>query len=307
MLQLNEKNVKELQLQSNRDWFESRLRKKPTALVGIAEGDSWFDYAPAWIAHPELRGNPKLGDLINQLNKFSNLNLLRVAKAGDTLENMTFGSEPDGKFNSKSPQLQQTIQFVKEYEPDFFLFSGGGNDVAGSNGLLFEPFLNHSKSSLGLVRQNCFDFITKEYFPEMFQYLIEKILAVKPDIKIFLHGYGYPTPDGRAVLKVLNYDFVGPWFEPALTRKNISQNDGEVIVRRLIDALNNAIAALAVSYPGQVYFIDLRPVIQKSDWANELHLSAEGYQKVSEKFVQAINAAFGKTPEFDLGSPIDII
>jgi lysophospholipase L1-like esterase len=279
--QLDERSLQTLQEQSNEAWFRNRKEQKPKALVGIAEGDSWFDYAPAWLS------DLSLGDLINQLNQHDAFNILRIAKAGDYLENMTFGSTANGKFKSKSPQLEKTLEFIERYQPDFFLFSGGGNDVAGPDGLKFEPFLNHGKSNLPHLRQSYFDLITREVIPEMFEYLIQSIIAKKSDIRIFLHGYGYPIPDGRAV-ELAGFEFAGPWFEPALTRKNLTQADGQVIVTKLIDALNEGIAQLAAKYPKNVHHIDLRKIIQDSDWENELHLYAKGFQKVAKEFERQI-------------------
>jgi lysophospholipase L1-like esterase len=286
--ELDSNSTIQLREQSNEEWFNIRKSDKPKALIGIAEGDSWFDYAPAWIS------DITLGDLINQLNQRESLNILRIAQAGDTLENMTFGTQADGKFKSKSPQLKKTIELVQRYKPDFFLFSGGGNDIAGPNGLKFEPFLNHSKSHLDILRQTYFDSITNEVFPEMFEYLINEVIAIKPDIQIFLHGYGYPVPDGRAVIELAGFDFIGPWFEPVLTRKNLSQDQGKIVIHKLIDTLNDLIAKIAVKYADNVHHIDLRKIIKDSDWENELHLSASGFQKVANEFEDKIKKVFGK-------------
>jgi lysophospholipase L1-like esterase len=302
----NQNSKEELQLQSNENWFNFRKTVKPDALIGIAEGDSWFDYPPAWISDEVLRGDPRLGDLINQLNQFSNLNLLRISKAGDTLENMTFGNNPDSEIRFISPQLEETIRLIQHHQPNFFIFSGGGNDIAGTNGVRFEPFLNHNKSSLNHLRDSYFKSVTQESFPEMFIYLIERVKAAKPDIKIFLHGYGHPIPDGRAVLKIFGFDFVGPWFEPALRRKNISQSEGKEIVSKLIDAFNDMLSNLEQAYPGVVYYIDLRPVIDESDWANELHLSALGFKKVAEKINEKINEVFDRNQPLNFENSVPI-
>ncbi|BDM83107.1 hypothetical protein [Acaryochloris marina] len=271
--------------QSNEEWFKLRMKIKPEALKGIAEGDSWFDYPPAWVS------DISLGDLINQLNMRSKINLLRVAKAGDTLENMTFGTNP----LVNSPQLVKALALIDKYEPDFFLFSGVGNDVAGPNGFKFEPFLHHSRSQLSTIhlKEDYLDFMTNKVFYEMFEFLIKEVISAKSDIKIFLHGYGYPTPDGRAVIEIGDYEFIGPWFEPALRRKGISQAEGKVIAKRLIDSLNEMLKDLSDKYPNNVYHIDLRTIIKDGDWENELHLSAQGFKKVADEMERTILEAFG--------------
>jgi lysophospholipase L1-like esterase len=287
--ELSQDSLRDFQASSNEQSFQRRMIASPDALIGIAEGDSWFDYAPAFLE------NPLLGDLINQLNKSGQFNILRVAIAGDTLENMTYGS------SSKPSQLENTLSLIQEYQPAFFLFSAGGNDIAGSDGLKFEPFLNHGKSKLGVLRKEYLNYFVNEVCSEMFEYLIERVIATKPDIKIFLHGYGYPIPDGRPVIRLKDYNFIGPWFQPPLIRKNLTINDGQEIINELIDALNNLLKQIAIKYSQNVVHIDLRTIINESVkeagdykkvWANELHLTADGYKTVAKEFTRKIQAAF---------------
>jgi hypothetical protein len=271
---------KSLSEQSNEEWFKLRKKQFPNAFMGIAEGDSWFDYPPAWIS------DISLGDLINQLNQRHKVNLLRVAKGGDTLENMTFGNNP----NNPSLQLTTTLNFIEKYQPDFFLFSGTGNDVAGPNGLKFEAFINNVHSKLDNLKKDYLDYMTNSVFTEMFEYLIQSVIDKKSDIQIFLHGYGYPIPDGRAVIEVGDYKFIGPWFDPALKRKGLSQAQGKVIIESLIDSLNEMLSNLAKKYPDNVHYINLLHIISRDDWENELHLSAQGFKKVADEFEKRILA-----------------
>jgi hypothetical protein len=264
--------------QSNEEWFKLRREQFPDAFMGIAEGDSWFDYPPAWIS------DISLGDLINQLNQRHKVNLLRIAKGGDTLENMTFGNNP----NNQSLQLTTTLNFIEKYQPDFFLFSGTGNDVAGPNGLKFEAFINNAHSKLDNLKKDYLDYMTNSVFTEMFEYLIQSVIGKKSDIQIFLHGYGYPIPDGRAVIEVGDYKFIGPWFDPALKRKGLSQAQGKVIIKSLIDSLNEMLSSLEKKYPDNVHYIDLRHIISQDDWENELHLTAQGFKKVADEFEKRI-------------------
>ena len=52
----------------------------PRQFVVVAEGDSWFDYKPSYL---ELGGK----DLLGHLQTSGRINVYRVSKAGDTLEN----------------------------------------------------------------------------------------------------------------------------------------------------------------------------------------------------------------------------
>jgi lysophospholipase L1-like esterase len=273
-----QESKKSLSEQSNEEWFEFRKQQFPNAFIGIAEGDSWFDYPPAWIS------DISLGDLINQLNQRRKVNLLRIAKAGDTLENMTFGNNS----NNQSNQLTKTLHLIEKHQPDFFLFSGTGNDVAGPDGLRFEPFINNVHSKLDNLKKDYLDFMVNQVFAEMFEYLIQSVIDKKSDIHIFLHGYGYPIPDGRAVIEIGDFKFLGPWFEPALKRKGLSQDQGKGIVKQLIDSLNEMLINLSNKYCNNVHFIDLRRIIEPNDWENELHPTAKGFKKIADEFEKKI-------------------
>lgn len=281
---------------SNEFFFALRKIRFPDAWTGIAEGDSWFDYPPSWIE------DETKGDLINQLNQMKDaetdkriFNILRIAQAGDTLENMVFGTDINENFLPENSQFDKALALVNRHQPDFFLFSGGGNDIADTE---LAAFLNHAKSGLGLKRDSHIDFVFNQVFKEFFTYLIEKILAEKPDIHIFIHGYGYAIPDGRSVFEIANYNFVGPWLKPTLAKKRI--NDLTVstgIIRDLIDAFNEMLIDLTqqTRFNNQVHHLDLRNLITsdlscyEEDWANELHLTVKGYEKVANKFTEVIN------------------
>ena len=43
------------------------------------------------------------------------------------------------------PPIEATLRAIKQYQPEVFLFSGGGNDIAGSE---LASYLNHKSSTL---------------------------------------------------------------------------------------------------------------------------------------------------------------
>src|SRR3954453_11811089 len=93
--------------------FESDVTKQGL----VAEGDSWFDYAPGI-------------DILDHLTKLGHA-IAKVAKAGDSLENMVFGTEYDSNFSRRPNPLDHTIRLMNDEGAKILLFSGGGNDVAG--------------------------------------------------------------------------------------------------------------------------------------------------------------------------------
>ncbi|NET37251.1 MAG: hypothetical protein F6K19_35370 [Cyanothece sp. SIO1E1] len=282
---------------SNEIAFQRRLILSPNALVGIAEGDSWFDYLPAWAE------DPVKGDLINQLNRFKEenkrkFNILRIAEAGDTLENMVLGNDLDKRGRPRRNQFIRTLELVRQYEPDFILFSGGGNDVVGEG---LDAFINHAEFENGLhggsgnrleiLREEYVDYMLNQVFKNIFEYLIGELTGAKSDIQILLHGYGNAIPDGKPVIGTPAFDFIGPWMEPTFARKRIDFSKGQDIIIELIKQFNEMLKGVASNYPN-VHYLDLRHIIQAGDWANELHLTVKGYEKVAQQYIEKLQQLF---------------
>jgi hypothetical protein len=105
---------------------------------------------------------------------------------------------------------------------------------------------------------------------------------------IFVHGYDYPTPDGRG------FEFgpvtSGPWLAPAMERAHVK---AEMLLRYgitkiLIDRLNDEVFR-PFDIPGnEIIYIDSRGVLAhypdkyKKHWTNELHPSDAGFLKIFE-------------------------
>jgi lysophospholipase L1-like esterase len=262
--------------------FEDRLERLPDAAVVVAEGDSWFNYVPAWFE------NPLKGDLLGHLMATKKYNVYRISEAGDTLENMVYGTEyRKVNWTPKPPQIFETLAAIRRYRPKIFLFSGGGNDFAGKE---LEAYLNHADSGLNPVREDVVNYVFKTGTRKAYKDMIDLVRAEQPGIKIFLHGYGYAIPSGRAVIKITpGWQYIGPWLRPAFTAKRIlKMTDMRRILNSLIDAFNGVLENIA-NENDDVYYIDLRPHIEDEDWANELHLDSKGWDKVAQVFDQRMS------------------
>jgi hypothetical protein len=238
----------------------------------VAEGDSWFDYLP------EL-------DILDNLKKvYGYSNLIKISQAGDTLDNMVYGAKfkPNWKRDKQDQQIEKTLKAVEFFKPKVFLFSGGGNDFAG---VALDAFFNHADSQPNsLLREDYLEFIIFMVFKKSYLDLISKIEAINPGTHIICHGYGYPIPDGRAVINFFNYRFVGPWLRPTFARKNIGDDSvRRNLIKQIIDQFNIMLSQLD-SEIDEFHYIDLRSVINDEDWVNELHLSSDGYKKVAGLF-----------------------
>ncbi len=248
--------------------------------VLVAEGDSWFDYSIAGL------------DIIDNLIRFFGYQIHNVAEAGDTLDNMAWGTEYRRRgWRRREKPLEETLAAVKKYRPRVVLLSGGGNDVAGEE---FSSFLNHKSSNQAAIRGDFVDYMIKTYFRSAFDHICESIWEFDDGIHIVVHGYGYAPPDGRGVIRIplTNFQFFGPWLRPALTAKGYTERrERQRIVMAMIDRFNEMLQAMAMDDPhGRIHYINLRPLIATSDWTNELHLSNSAYRRVAKEFDRVIRS-----------------
>jgi lysophospholipase L1-like esterase len=233
----------------------------------VAEGDSWFDY-------------PLGLDILDNLKRQYGYEIFKVAEAGDTLENMVYGTEYGDNFSRKTPAIRATLSAISEYKPRVFLFSGGGNDIAGPE---LESLLNHKDSGLPALRQEYVEFIYNVVAKQAYSRLIREVTKAHSGIHIITHGYAHPIPDGRGYKRLLR-TWSGPWLRPALTKKNIVvARESREVMRTLIDRFNRMLAELDAEHEN-FHYIDLRPHVLDVDWENELHLRNHAYLRVAERF-----------------------
>lgn len=233
----------------------------PTATL-VAEGDSWFDF-------------PIGTDLIDCLRAEHGYRIENFAKAGDTLENMIFGTRVDGDGIAIDPPINRVLNKLADWQPKVMLFSGGGNDVAGDE---FASYLNHAESGLPLLREQ----VAQQMIGAFRSYLgrlLDKVAAHSPGTTVVMHGYGYAIPTGRGS-GLFGISFVGPWMLPALLQKGV--RDGAArrqVVRDLIDRYNDMLSGLQASSGGRLQHVDLRAEIKDADWRDELHLKNSAYRR----------------------------
>jgi hypothetical protein len=240
--------------------------------VLVAEGDSWFDYLPGT-------------DIIDCLQSYYGYSIHSYAKAGDTLENMIYGTNINKRFERISPSIITVLSGLGEVKPKIFLFSGGGNDIAGDE---FESYLNHKDSGLPAVRMEFMTNMINVVFRKYFKDLIAKVAAVSPNTHIVVHGYGHTVPTGEGV-DFFGFTFGGPWMRPALAKKGIfdpiEQRNSAFM---LIDKYNEMLNDLALTH-NKFHHIDLRDMLDPDqDWVNELHLRNSAYARVAQRIHEAI-------------------
>ncbi|KJV05168.1 hypothetical protein VZ94_20215 [Methylocucumis oryzae] len=219
-------------------------------------------------------------DLIDCLRNLFDYDIENFAKAGDTLENMIYGTGITRHFQREVPQIYTILNRIEHVQPKVFLFSGGGNDVAGDE---FSSYLNHNLSGLPAFREEFADEMINGVFRRYFEGLIAAVAQRSPNTHIVTHGYGHTLPTGEGV-DILFFTFAGPWLRPALVQKAIlDETQQRNIVFRIIDLYNGMLANLEATH-SNFHHVDLRPILDPhTDWANELHLTNSAYARAAQR------------------------
>lgn len=248
-----------------------------SAGVLVAEGDSWFDYP--------------FNDILRLLEDRHGYDVESVAHKGDRVEDMAYGS---GQFEEFARRLEKLLR--QNVIPKAILLSGGGNDIAGQE---FGMLINHALSPVAGLNEQVLAGVIDERIKFAYVTLLSAVTRICEQrlggpIKILVHGYDYPVPDGRGFLGGW-WILPGPWLEPGFRQKGYDQLAVRVdLAKRLIDRFNDMLKAI-VALPefAHIDHIDLRNTLStgsnyKRDWANELHPTFAGFKRVTDRFAAAI-------------------
>jgi hypothetical protein len=177
-------------------------RKDKPHITVLAEGDSWFNY-------PII-----LTDIIDRIIMEKNLAVYSIASGGDWLLNMLTG--------------RQYVEELSISRPDWFLISGGGNDLVGARRLatilqpdggsvefdknqwtqyLIDEFAEKKEIPLKEDFYQGLQFLSKDFYALLmffhlqYYFLFNGILKTEKDcvskfegLRIITQGYDYPLP-----------------------------------------------------------------------------------------------------------------
>ena len=250
----------------------------------VAEGDSWFNYH---IQKDVIDFLIKMGYGIDKKRN--------LAKAGDTLENMVYGTRHRIKYDDRTvvhygdESLQETLALVDRYNPKFVLFSAGGNDVVGEELI---NYLNHKDSGLPILRDDIFYNNVQGPIKTAIKHFINQVLAIKSDIHILMDGYDYAKPNGKSVARIL-----GPWILRSMGEKGIvNRNDQNQIIKIMVDIFNEMLKDLSNEYDN-FHYINIRGKFPKENqWHNEIHLKSKGFEQVAIEYHNTIVKILGYDP-----------
>ena len=251
-----------------------------TAGVLVAEGDSWFNYP--------------LNDILRLLEDHHGYEVESVAHWGDRVEDMAYGM---GQLEEFTRRIEKLLR--QNIIPKAILVSGGGNDVAGTE---FSMMVNHAHSPISGLNQSVLQGLIDERVRIAYVTILSAVTRLCEQrtghrIPILVHGYDYAVPDGRGFAGGWGF-LPGPWLEPGFREKGY-EDKKEVrldLVKQMIDRFNEMLQGMVKSPSfSHVKYIDLRNTLSfgnnyKKDWANELHPTAAGFERVTNRFASILDA-----------------
>jgi len=247
-------------------YFLESIDEHPDWPVILTEGDSWFSF-------------PLHANTIDFLDEKAGrkISLLRLERSGDELLTILSGKQ---RVKLRLYLTRDPIQAL--------LLSGGGNDIAGRD--LYH--LLRQKTAANTWEQ-CIDKARVSRRIQQLELAYRDVIDIRNDVRpacrIYLHGYDYAIPSGKAStffgLKV------GPWLQPNLEDRGITDPDDQRnIVRWLMDRFNEMLQGIAQA--SSVVHVDLRGTLGAGDWHDELHPKRAGFDAVASKFAAKLNDQF---------------
>ncbi|MEJ1095424.1 MULTISPECIES: hypothetical protein [unclassified Pseudoxanthomonas] len=248
-----------------------------SAGIVVAEGDSWFDYP--------------FNDILKGLEDDHGYDVESVAQRGHRVEDMAYS---EGQLDDFARRIEKVMR--NGTAPKAILVSGGGNDIAGPE---LAVMINHAMSNIAGLNNEVVAGIIDTRLSNAYITILSAItrvceVKVGSVVRIVLHGYDYPVPDGRGVLGGA-WKLPGPWLEPSFRMKGYGDMQVRIaLMKALIDRFNAMLLGLT-RRPGfgHVKFVDLRRTLStasdyKKWWGNELHPTESGFTAVTKKIAAAI-------------------
>ena len=178
--------------------------------------------------------------------------------------------------------LQDPSNWLATGKPDFILFSGGGDDIAGDQ---FCIFLDYAGGPSGLDPSRIAAAIAmiRASYMDLFSFRDR----YAPGVPVFAHCYDFPIPDGRHPV------CAGPWFKPSPDFCGYSVAQGTLIARAALAQFRTMLLELGSDPANRFVLVDTLGCLAASDWANELHRYPAGFKAIAGRFLQALTGALG--------------
>lgn len=246
------------------EWQKYQPRNDDNAPIVLCFGDSWF-----WYPIPGV-GN--LSSRFLEFGRYQAIDFVSIGKNG-----MEIAFPGKGILSDLTTFLQWESKTL-----DMIIVSGGGNDFAGADDL--GPLLKKGNASDAAswfrVKQTdaLFNNIAQGY-----QRVIYLRDTFCPEVPIVSHCYDYAQASGKGLL------WFSPWLKPSFEQIGMPQNLHADAVKFIIDQLAKQQSALVGT---RYHFVDTRGLLGRHDWCNELHPTAEGFNKIARPFYPVLEKYF---------------
>ncbi|MGH8766441.1 MAG: SGNH/GDSL hydrolase family protein [Burkholderiales bacterium] len=161
------------------------------------------------------------------------------------------------------------------------LISAGGNDFAGQDDMS-AIFSSPAACAGATTGAECFDpaKLDKLMFGTVlrsYRTLLDEVESNAGQALVFLHNYDYALPTGIGFLGF------GKWLKYPMDQIGIPVSVQSLAVNYLLDTFNNVLAQVQGEYADRTFLVDSSGVLSPGDWANELHPTMSGFNKIVEK------------------------
>jgi len=242
------------QIVEYRSRYALRVQRGERPLAILSEGDSWFQYRPAGK------------DVIDYLERMLEVDINNLAKPGDEAREILTGEQKA----RLTRELSQGPMDGHKY--DYLLFSGGGNDLVGSD--RFGDWLRDYEEGMSPA-----DVIVRDKMELALGWLkvaYDALVAIRDaessqTILVF-HGYDFAIPNGKGVC------FQGPWLRPGLVAHGVPEQIRAAVVREFLLVFQ----AFLEQYASEdVIVAPTQSTLGSLDWANELHPTDDGFERIA--------------------------
>jgi hypothetical protein len=250
-------------------WDESELDREAVFPTVLAVGDSWFWYPRNNLAIP----------LHRILNRAQNhVMLVRGHSGAEAIDYQ------EGPIRA---QVERDLDKPKGYGRTIsaVFLSGGGNDFAGRDDL---PQILLDDCSRAASAEAC---LRRGQPRRLFNTVRDALLSVVdlvqrkiPGTPVFVHGYDYAVPTGKGFLGL------GQWLKFPMDQANVKDALQQSLVNLLIDGFRSALEEAQAQAP-TLQLVDERGTLKPEDWANELHPTPSGFNRVAKRWTPALRAA----------------
>ena len=249
-------------------WDESVLQQESVFPTVLAVGDSWFWYPRNNLAIPLHR-------ILNRSQ--THVMLVRGHNGAEALD---YESGPI------RAQIEWDLDRRKGYGRTLraVLLSGGGNDFAGKDDLvqLLREDCSGATSAAQCLRRGqparLFNTVSAALLS-----VVDLVQKKIPGTPLFVHGYDYAVPNGKGFLGV------GQWLQFPMDQSGVPRGLHQQVIDLLIDEFRLMLEDAHSQAPA-LQLVDARHTLSPKDWANELHPTASGFNRLAKRWRPVLEA-----------------